>query len=98
MSQYLLVSKNPIGILSVDAKQAKNAIYAIRGQISELGVKLPCRVRLFEKNSGRLIADVPTNDAGYYEIHGLVKVPFFIVAHHPTSRFNAVIQDNVVPK
>lgn len=98
MSQYLLVSKKPIGIPIADTNQSKNAVYAIRGRVSELGIKLPCRVRLFEKNSGRLIADVLTNDAGYYEIRGLAKVAFFIVAHHPASKFNAVIQDNVVPK
>ncbi len=71
---------------------------SIKGRVSELSVSLPCRVRLFEKNSGKLIADVATDSTGNYEFDHLNKIKFFIVAHHPTSQFNAVIQDNVVPK
>lgn len=71
---------------------------AINGQVKALGIAIPCRVRLFEKISGRLIADVVTDNNGFYEFNHLVKSRFFVVAHHPASQFNAVIQDNVVPK
>jgi len=71
---------------------------SIKGKVSELGISLPCRVRLFEKNSGKLIADIATNTNGDYEFDHLNAITCFIVAHHPTSQFNAVIQDNVVPK
>ena len=70
----------------------------IKGQVKELGNNIPCRVRLFEKSTGRLIADVATDEVGNYEFLNLMKTRFFIVAHHPASQFNAVIQDNVVPK
>ena len=70
----------------------------IKGQVKELGNNIPCRVRLFEKSTGRLIADVATDEVGNYEFLNLIKTKFFVVAHHPTSQFNAVIQDNVVPK
>ena len=46
----------------------------------------------------RLIADKLTDIHGNYEFDHLTKTRFFIVAHHPASQFNAVIQDNVVPK
>ena len=70
----------------------------IKGQVKELGNNIPCRVRLFEKSTGRLIADVATDEVGNYEFLNLMKIRFFIVAHHPESQYNAVIQDNVVPK
>ena len=71
---------------------------SIMGQVKELGNNIPCRVRLFEKTSGRLIADVATDEIGNYAFPNLIKTRFFVVAHHPASQFNAVIQDNVVPK
>lgn len=70
----------------------------IRGMVTEKNIAIPCRIRLYEKLSGRLIAEVPTNEQGNYEFNHLSNAKFFIVAHHPTSKFNAVIQDNVVPK
>lgn len=71
---------------------------SIKGRVSELSVPIPCRIRLFEKSSGKLIADVSTDKFGNYEFDHLTQIKCFIVAHHPTSKFNAVIQDNVVPK
>ncbi|WP_257222411.1 carboxypeptidase regulatory-like domain-containing protein [Acinetobacter sp. YH12200] len=70
----------------------------IRGTIKEVGGGIPCRVRLFEKLSGLLVADIATDSAGNYRFSQLMKIRFFIVAHHPATQFNAVIQDNVVPK
>lgn len=70
----------------------------IKGRVSELSVSIPCRVRLFEKSSGKLIADIATDESGNYEFDHLNEIKCFIVAHHPTSKFNAVIQDNVVPE
>ena len=71
---------------------------SIKGQVRETGIPMPCRVRIFEKLSGRLVADILTDSNGFYEFDHLTKTKFFIVAHHPASQFNAVIQDNVVPK
>ncbi|RKG50347.1 carboxypeptidase regulatory-like domain-containing protein [Acinetobacter cumulans] len=71
---------------------------SIKGKVSEKNTPIPCRVRLFEKLSGRLIADIQTDKNGNYEFDHLTKTNFFIVAHHPQSQYNAVIQDNMVPK
>ena len=70
----------------------------IKGQVKELGNNIPCRVRLFEKLSGRLIADVLTDNTGYYAFDHLTETKFFIVAHHPQNQYNAVIQDNIIPE
>lgn len=71
---------------------------AIIGTVTEKAVPIPCRVRLFEKLSGRLIAETLTDAQGNYEFDHLTAVKFFLVAHHPASNYNAIIQDNVVPK
>lgn len=71
---------------------------SIIGKVAEKKVPIPCRVRLYEKLSGRLIAETLTDAQGNYEFDHLTAVKFFLVAHHPASTFNAVIQDNVVPK
>lgn len=71
---------------------------SIKGQVKTIGVPTPCRVRLFEKLTGRIIEDKATDQNGYYEFDQLANTVFFIVAHHPASQYNAVIQDNVVPK
>ncbi|TCB17313.1 carboxypeptidase regulatory-like domain-containing protein [Acinetobacter sp. ANC 5045] len=71
---------------------------SIKGQIKEGGNNIPCRVRLFNKLTGRIVRDITTDQHGNYEFDHLLHSIFFVVAHHPSSKFNAVIQDNVVPK
>ena len=71
---------------------------AIKGQVKELNISFPCRLRLFERMSGRLISEVMTDQSGNYVFNHLTANKFFIVAHHPSNTYNAVIQDNVVPK
>lgn len=89
----------PIYIARNDSVVFKNSnAYAIKGRVSEIGIPLPCRVRLFEKLSGYLVFDVLTDENGFYEFNNLGKTKFFLVAHHPSNQYNAVIQDNVVPK
>ncbi len=88
----------------VIARGADDIIFAldkglsITGTVKQKNIPIPCRVRLFEKLSGRMIADVMTDNAGNYVFNHLTQAKFFLVAHHPQNQFNAVIQDNVVPK
>ena len=90
--QTTLVFKNNIAFKTADAK-------SIKGQVQEKKVPLPCRVRLFERKSGRLMAEVATDPQGYYAFYNLNdEERFFVVAHLPRLQFNAVIQDNVVTK
>lgn len=98
MTGYAVVSSSIVGVRNLNNDPIENGGYSIKGQVKELGNNIPCRVRLFEKSTGRLIADVATDEAGNYKFLNLIKTKFFVVAHHPASQFNAVIQDNVVPK
>ncbi|QYA56412.1 carboxypeptidase regulatory-like domain-containing protein [Acinetobacter johnsonii] len=71
---------------------------AIKGSVSKKNIRIPCIVRLYEKSSGRLVKEVIADKNGNYTFNQLVKIKYFIVAFDPSSQFNAVIQDNVVPK
>lgn len=71
---------------------------SIKGVVTKQNVRIPCKVRLYDKQSGRFIKEVTTDDQGNYEFTQISKMVFFIVAHDPALQFNAVIQDNVVPK
>ena len=98
MMNYAIVGGGLIGIRNPNVDPMQNGSYSIKGQVRELGDNIPCRVRLFERNTGRLIADTATDNTGHYEFKGLLNTIFFIAAHHPAKQYNAVIQDNVVPK
>ena len=98
MTEYAVVSGGIVGIRNPSTDPIENSVYSIKGQVKELGNNIPCRVRLFEKSTGRMIADVETDEVGNYKFLNLMKTRFFIVAHHPENQYNAVIQDNVVPK
>lgn len=84
--------------LNAGAATSSKENFKIIGKVSKLGVKIPCRVRLYEKISGKKILEVLTNADGDYEFNNLSKIEFFVIAHDPNSQYNAVIQDNVVPK
>lgn len=71
---------------------------SIKGSVKQSNAPIPCRVRLFEKLTGRLIFDKETDQYGNYEFNHLALSKYFIIAHHPLNQYNAVIQDNVVPK
>ena len=87
-----LVFKNNIAFKTADAK-------SIKGPVQEKKVPLPCRVRLFERKWGLLMSEVATDSQGYYAFYNLDdEERFFVVAHHPRLQFNAVIQDQVMPK
>lgn len=70
----------------------------IKGAVKKQGLPLPCRVRLYERATGQILRDIATDEQGNYEFDHLVKIAYYITAFDPLRQFNAVIQDNVVPK
>ena len=85
-------------VIGIERYSVINANYSIKGAIKELNIPIPCRVRLFERTSGQMVADVLTDAVGNYQFTSLTQIKFFAVAHHPTSGFNALIFDNLIPK
>jgi hypothetical protein len=90
-----VVRYKPIGIEKLIVTDTN---LSIKGTVKELNIPIPCRVRLFERVSGLLVADKETDNHGNYEFTCLNKLKYFIVAHHPLNQYNAVIADLVVPK
>lgn len=71
----------------------------ISGHISKMNLKISVWISIYEGVSGLLIDKVKANPDGNYTFRDLsIKHRFFIIAHDPAQQFNAVIQDNVVPK
>ncbi|WP_034171140.1 hypothetical protein [Acinetobacter sp. YZS-X1-1] len=82
-----------------DSLAAVTGALKITGHTNELGQPHQCRVDLYSKSGKKLVATTISDSQGNYEFKGLAaNIKFFLITHHPSSRFNAVIQDNVVPK
>ncbi|UNT60688.1 hypothetical protein [Acinetobacter towneri] len=79
----------------------KNVRYGkIKGTTKQQGAIYPfCKVSLFDKRTAKLIAETTSSENGEYIFsgvpHGMI---FFVMAFDNKKQFNAVIQDNVVPK
>lgn len=71
----------------------------ITGQVKKLGLVYPCFVSIHERVSRKIIELKQTDKHGNYAFENLnTNFKFFVVAIDHASQFNAVIQDNVVPK
>lgn len=71
---------------------------SVTAYVKESGIPIPCRVRLFEKKSGKMIYDKATNKDGYIRFNHLARVECFAIAFHPDSSYNALIFDNIISK
>lgn len=71
----------------------------ISGAVTKLKVTFPCKVRLYERSSGKLIDAVQTDNNGFYKFEGLAKgFEYTVIAFDRTKEHNAVIQDLVRAK
>ena len=62
------------------------------------GILGGCDVRLVEKRTGRLVFRTFSNSDGTYVFKYLKRTEYLVMAIDRNGEFNAVIQDNVVPK
>lgn len=71
---------------------------SIAGTVTKLNIDFPCHVRLYERLSGKLIAQTLTDSDGNYIFEYLKDgFEFVLVAHDHQRQYNAVIQDMVKP-
>ncbi|MBD8008750.1 hypothetical protein [Acinetobacter pecorum] len=77
-----------------------NVISSIKGSVRRLGEQYTSAVViLYNKSSLQPIAIRKPDQSGNYQFLGLdINLKTFIVAFDKKQQFNAVIQDNVVPK
>lgn len=73
-------------------------ITVILGSTLELGIPKSKLVRIYSRNNGALIVSTKSNESGVYKTYLPLDVAYTIVAIDEHKQFNAVIQDNVVPK
>lgn len=70
----------------------------ISGKVTKLSIDFPCRVRLFERQTGTFLKEVLTDANGNYHFDNISSnFEYTIVAHDHQRQFNAVIQDMVRP-
>lgn len=70
----------------------------ISGTVFELGVPVSREVRVYSRSSGILLATTTSNESGHYKIYLPSDSSYTVISKDPHKKFNAVIQDNVVPK
>ncbi|MCO8084973.1 carboxypeptidase-like regulatory domain-containing protein [Acinetobacter lwoffii] len=75
-----------------------NSVFKIKGYLMKQGVPIIGTVHLLSTVSGHVIRISKSNSDGSYEFKGLPKGRYIIFARDKNKQFNAVIQDNVVPK
>ena len=97
-TMLLNIELNKSYIEATDSIKHNDVGLSIRGSVKQSNAPIPCRIKKKKKLTGRILFDKETDQYGNYEFNHLALSKYFIVAHHPTSQFNAVIQDNVVPK
>lgn len=84
---------------SYSATSGARGTAKINGGVAKMNSKISAWVSVYERTSGLLIDKVKSSADGNYEFRDLsTRHRFFIIAHDPDQQFNAVIQDNVVPK
>jgi hypothetical protein len=78
--------------------QSQDEGLSIAGRVTKLNVNFPCIVRLYERSTGRQIAQTHTDSSGNYQFKHLQNgYEFTLVAHDHQRQYNAVIQDMVKP-
>lgn len=88
------------GITTVrQARVQYSGALSIQGTVKRLGVSdTHAKIAILEKNSFDVLDIKSPNTDGTYEFKALKKIPFIIIAVDLSKKFNAVIQDNIVPK
>ncbi|MFZ0022163.1 carboxypeptidase regulatory-like domain-containing protein [Acinetobacter sp.] len=86
------------GVVFLKPKTAP-ASFSIMGEVKTNSANTAgVLVRLFSRSDASLVGQTLTRADGSYKLTVADTKEKFIVAHHPQRLFNAVIQDNVVPK
>lgn len=81
------------------AKTSFEGEKSIKGVVTKQGIPAISVVRCYEKASGIMVCQTISTKSGKYRIPNLSKAyRYLITSFDPYSQFNAVIQDNVVPK
>ena len=79
-------------------KQFGHNFGKVAGTTYQKGMPISARVKVFSRHNVNAFADLISNSNGSYSLYLPVFKSYTIQALNLKSQFNAVIQDNVVPK
>lgn len=73
-------------------------IVIIAGKTTEIGVPVSRIVKVYSRTNGMLLVSTRSNRNGEYKIYVPLDKSYTITSIDSNKKYNAVIQDNVVPK
>lgn len=73
-------------------------ISVVAGKTLEVGNPVSRQVRAYSRLNGSLLRSVQSDMNGFYKMYLPLDTAYTIVSIDPHKTYNAVIQDNVVPK
>lgn len=84
---------------NLESKSSTSKQALIAGTTMQMGQIAPnCEVRFYDQSSGTKLLSVKSNNTGRYKVYLPRVSAYTITAVDKLGVFNAVIQDNVVPK
>lgn len=82
----------------VVSRESASRMTLVSGVTMELGIRVSRQVRAYSRANGSLIESTHSDKNGQYKMYLPHDIAYTIVSIDPNKIFNAVIQDNVVPK
>ncbi|MCO8059125.1 hypothetical protein [Acinetobacter towneri] len=79
-------------------RDSASRMAVITGVVMELGSPVIRQVRAYSRTNGALLESTYSNKDGKYKLYLPYDSSYTLVAVDSRKTFNAVIQDNVVPK
>jgi hypothetical protein len=70
----------------------------VSGSTYQLGLPISRQVRAYSRANGMLINSTRSDNTGFYKMYLPIDMSYTIISIDKNKIFNAVIQDNVVPK
>lgn len=82
----------------VNAGLSSSKITVISGRVLQMGMPIKSIVKVLMRNTGLVVKTITTDNDGFYKAYLPLGLAYTLYAQDKTKVFNAVIQDNVVPK
>lgn len=79
-------------------KPSSSRLIVIAGKVLQLGLPVSRKIRVYCRNTGILVKSGESDANGKYKFYLPDIGPFTLVSIDKHKLYNAVIQDNVVPK
>lgn len=79
-------------------KQFTGSFGRVAGTTCQQGVLISARIKIMSRHNLNGLADLSSDSSGVYSVYLPRFAKYIIISLNPSGKFNAVIQDNVVPK